>query len=1306
MGALEDLVGASPVIAGLRRRLERVLRDARAARPASVLLRGEVGTGKSLLARLIHRAGPHRDGPFVNVRCASVPSTIPPDDLFAPARGGTLYLDEVGTLPESLQVELSTLIERRTGRARARLGTDEAIHVIAGSSIDLASAVRAGRFRDDLARRLAATTVDLPPLRDRGRDVLMLAERYLARFARDYEAPLKRLARSARAALLEHQWPGNVRELVNLMERTVLVLDSPVVDAAALGLPLGPDGASAPDRLALPPASFSRAEAHRRHLEAALQQTGWNIARTAALLGLARNTVYAHIQKYELGQVSARPAAARRVRPLARPVPPADTRLRWERRSVTLLRGEVGRAHGPGAVSDAGAALEILAEKVESFGGRIEELTPSGVVAAFGLHGVDDAPRRAAHAALAVHKAIERSHADGRPLPKVRIGLHAAFMLVGRRGARVSIDADAGRTEGPGLRQLIEAAAPGHTVVSGGIVPLLRRRFELTSIDDGDGGASRLTGPERRGLDVWGTLTPLVGRRTELGALQAALARVRAGRGEAVLVVGEAGVGKSRVMWELARAPHTQDWHVLEMRCVPFARAAAEHPVAGLLRSHFGIDRTARATEARARVVAGLRALDDRLEPIMPGLCSWLEIPIEDAGWQVLDLPERRRAAIDAVTRLLMAQSAARPVLLMVEDLHWVDSETDGMLERLLAGIAEARVCVAATLRDGFASPWRRQSPVTRIELSPLPPGEAGRMLRQLVGDHPTLPAAKRLVTEAAEGNPFFLEESVRTLVETGALTGERGRYRAVGPISRIGVPPTVEELLGRRIDRLGAGDRQVLQYAAAIGGEAPLDVLAAVADTPGAPLAPAIERLVTAELLYRTRTSDGPACGFKHALIRETAYRSLADHQRPDLHQRILAALEALPHRDHSDDIERLAHHAQRAEAWDKAVGYLRQAGDRAFRRWANQEAEERFTQALAALEHWPAGRPRVELGIDLRLSLRDPLWTLGKMDEMRRRLDEARTLAESIGDARRLGWVLCHLARLDWATAEHPGALANGQRALGIAAEIGDGALAIETRFYVAVVALAMGDARRAGAMLRENLVALEDPKSVLPRRFRVQGPVLHRVYLSRCLAEIGDFSEAVAAAEMAWRLADVNGNPFSRVGARFALGNAYLRQGRPADAIAPLENARALSAEFELENWRPAVLSTLGAAYVAAGRVDEGRRLIEDVVRYSEASHILSGHSMWLVYLSEALLREGRFDEAQAEGLRARQLARARGERGFEAWAMRLLGAVAEATGEARAASEWYRQALDIAVALEMRPLAEHCRVERAGSSGDLR
>lgn len=1288
MEALEDLVGTSPAIGALRRKLGRLARVGPGGeRPPAMLIHGETGTGKGLVARLIHRSGPRPDGPFVSMNCAAIPPALFEGELsglLQAAHGGTLYLDEVGLLPESVQARIMAAVN------------SGAVSVIGGTPTGLARSVRGRRFREDLYRRLAATTLVLPPLRERGRDTLALAERFLDRLSRDHGVPPKRLHRSARAALLEHDWPGNVRELINVLERAVLGSDALVLTADALGLP-------AHRRASTPSAPVSRSAAIRQHLELALERTGWNIARTAALLGVARNTVYAQIEKYGLGSIAPPSATPRRIRSLERPAPPPDDRLRWERRSLALLAARV--ESGSGSVAETSAALETLVEKVESFGARVEELTPTRVVAAFGLDGVEDALRRAAHAALAIHNAIERSPRDGKPRPRVEVGLHTALMLVGRRGPRIVIDADSGRAERLVFDRLLGSGPPGETLVSAAAAPLLERRFELAPLADGRGEMFRLRGPERRGLELWGAHTPFVGRRAEMAELQAALSRARGGRGEIVLIGGEAGVGKSRLLWELTRCDAISDWVVLEMRCVPFGRAAAEHPVGSLLRAHFGIERLADAEAARHRVASGLRALDERLESAMPGLCSWLEIPVADAGWQVLEPAERRRAAVAAVTRLMRSQSAARPVLLVVEDLHWADSETGSVLEDLVANLTDARMLVAATRRPGAPHGWESSRATRRLDLHPLPPAEAGRMLRKLVGDDPTLPSTKRLVTEAAEGNPFFLEESVRTLVETGALTGERGRYRAVAPLTRFAVPATVEELLAHRIDRLAPADRRLLQCAAAIGREARLDVLAAVDDEPVAPLPVRVGRLVAAELVREARTADGAVCVFKHALTRETAYASLPDHEKPDLHRRIFAALEALPRREQTDEIERLAHHAFRAGVWDKAVDYLRQAGERAFRRWANGEAEERFSQALAALAHWPDGRARAELGIDLRLSLRDPLWVLGRMDEMRRCLDEARDLAERIGDSRRLGWACCHLARLDWAVAQHPGALANGERGLALAAAIGDPPLAIETRFYVAVVVQAMGECRRAAAMIRENLRALEgDRGNGLPRRFRVQGPVLHRIYLSRCLAELGEFAEAVACAETAAALAEVNGNPFSRVGAQFSLGNAFLREGRPVRAIPLLEAAMALSVEYELQNWRPAVMATLGAAYVATGRPAEGRRVIEEAIRHAEAARILSGHSMWVVYLGVALLGAGRLAEARAQALRARDLARLRGERGFEAWASRLLAEIAARAGERAAALESYREAMAMALALDMRPLAGRCLVEISRVLGD--
>jgi tetratricopeptide (TPR) repeat protein len=1296
MDAQGELVGTSSAMGALRRRLSRVLAG---APPPAVLLRGEAGTGKSLIAHLLHREGPRRAGPFLRIDCGNIPPATSAAGLFAPAAGGTLYLEHVGLLPADLQAAVLGMV---TGAEK-----DADALIVAGDTGELEPAVRERRFREDLFQRLAAVTVEVPPLRARGRDALALADWLLARTARDYRISPKRLDRGARAALLEHDWPGNGRELANAIERGVLFSEGPLVTADALGLRLAPRGpAEAAAGAARGSSGLTRDDAVRAQLAAALERTGWNISRAAALLGLARNTVYAHIRKFGLRGGAAPPPRARRAPSPERPAATADARIRWERRGLTLLRADVHPAVEPRSTLRASAALEIAVEKVESFGGRVEELTPSRVVAAFGLDGVEDGPRRAAHAALAIGHALAAAR-GGRAM-SVAIGVHAALMRVGRHRARIAIDAEAAAAERVVLDELLGVAAPGGIALSAPAAALLRARFEVEPLG-GAGRVYRLGGAARDRREPEHLRTPFVGRRDELAALAARLRRARDGAGGLVTLVGPAGVGKSRLLWELGRHDGAAAWQVLDMRCVPFARASAEHPVTGLLRAMLQIDARAEKAESRARVMAGLRALREDMAADVPAIGSWLDIPSEDAGWQVLEPADRRRAAVTAITRLLVAQSAVRPVLLRVDDLQWADSETEAVLEDLVAAVPGARLLVVASLRAGHAHPWAQAGgPGAGVvmALEPLAPVDVTRLLNRLIGDDPSLPPAKRLVTAAAEGNPFFLEESVRALVETGALAGERGRYRAVAPVDSLGVPATVQQLLAGRIARLDAAGRALVQCAAALGREPSIALLAAALGETPERLVAGVARLVAAELLVDTRAADGPACGFKHPLTREVAYASLPDAARPALHRRILAALEVAPHREDPDHVERLAYHAFRAEAWDKAVEHLRAAGERAFRRWSNREAEERFTQALGALERWPESRAKAEAGIDVRLSLRDPLWVLGRMDEMRERLDEARALAEGLGDAMRLGWTCCHLARLDWASADHARALASGERALAIATERGDAALAIETRFYVAAVRLAMGEAARAAAMLRENLEALEGGRVGLPRRFRVQGPLLHRGYLSRCLAELGEFPEAVTCVETAVALADSLGNPFSRVTARFGLGNALLRQGRAEDAVAPLEVGVALCREFGLENWRPAVTATLGAAYGAVGRLEESRRLVEAAVAYAEADHILSSHTMWVVYLGESRLRDGRRHEALATARSAFALARERGERGFEAWAIRLLAEIEEERGDLDAAAAWYRQALAMALDLGMRPLADRCRAEMTRSRGGRR
>src|SRR3990170_1278616 len=329
MKPLTDLIGESPGIAAVRAGIARLLeRQHDVRRLPPVLIEGETGTGKGLLARMIHRAGPRADGPFVDVNCAAIPETLLEAEMFGYERGaftdarrakpglfqtahrGTIFLDEVGLLPEALQSKLLKVLEERSVR---RLGStrDEPVDVwvLTATNEDLRRAIRERRFREDLYHRLAVLTLSLPPLRERGEDVVQLADHFLTRACADYGVAPKGLAADARAALLAYPWPGNVRELANLMERIALLAPELEVGAATLGLPVVPSAARAPAAplAAEPEAASSLEDAVRERVAEALRQTGWNISRTAARLGISRNTLRARIAKYGLAEEGAPP---------------------------------------------------------------------------------------------------------------------------------------------------------------------------------------------------------------------------------------------------------------------------------------------------------------------------------------------------------------------------------------------------------------------------------------------------------------------------------------------------------------------------------------------------------------------------------------------------------------------------------------------------------------------------------------------------------------------------------------------------------------------------------------------------------------------------------------------------------------------------------------------------------------------------------------------------------------------------------------------------------------------------------------
>ena len=502
-------------------------------------------------------------------------------------------------------------------------------------------------------------------------------------------------------------------------------------------------------------------------------------------------------------------------------------------------------------------------------------------------------------------------------------------------------------------------------------------------------------------------LSPFVGRQAELETLRQALTRAGAGQGQVVALLGEPGVGKSRLVYEFLHAHHTQGWLRLESSSVSYGKATAYLPVCDLLKAYCHIEDRDDLRTVRAKITGQILTLDDALQDTVPAVLALFEALPADSPFLSLDPLQRRRRTLEALKRVLLRESQIQPLLLVFEDLHWIDSETQAVLDSLVESLPTARLLLLVNYRPEYQHGWGSKTFYTQLRLDPLPEASAEAFLQALLGDDggaqhtAPLQALHQMLIARTQGNPFFLEESVRTLVETGVLVGEHGAYRLAKSLDTLQVPATVQALLAARIDRLPPEDKRLLQTAAVIGTEVPWPLLQAIADTPDEALYRSLAHLQAAEFLYETSLFPERAYTFKHALTHEVASGSLLQERRRALHARIVEALEALVGDRRNDQVERLAQHALRGEVWDKALAYGRQAGDKAQARSAYREAVTLYEQALVARDALPDSRAATEQAIDLRLGLRTVLTALGEPPgRMLDHLHHAETLAMALGD------------------------------------------------------------------------------------------------------------------------------------------------------------------------------------------------------------------------------------------------------------------------------------------------------------------
>jgi class 3 adenylate cyclase/tetratricopeptide (TPR) repeat protein len=988
--------------------------------------------------------------------------------------------------------------------------------------------------------------------------------------------------------------------------------------------------------------------------------------------------------------------------------------LEGERKQVTVLFADLKGSMELLADRDPEEArkildpvLERMMEAVHRYEGTVNQVMGDGIMALFGAPlAHEDHAVRACYAALRMQTSVQR-YAEGvrrehGVTMRIRVGLNSGEVVVRTIGSDLRMDYSAvGQTTHLAAR-MEQLADPGSILLTSGTlapaegfvrvtplgpmalkgVPVPVDVFELVGVSEV---RSRLQAAAVRGLSRF------VGRDAEIDQLRRALVQAHQGRGQVVAVVGEPGVGKSRLAFELTHSHRVDGWLVLESGSVSYGKATSYLPVIDLLKGYFRIGDRDTYRDIREKVTGKILTLDRELEPILPALLNLLDMPIEDPEWSTLDPSQRRQRTQDAVKRLLMREAEVQPLVVVFEDLHWVDSGTQALLDSLVESLPTARVLLLVSYRPEYSHSWSRKTYYLQLRLDTLPPESADELLDGLLGLDASLQSLKTRLAGSTGGNPLFLEESVRTLVEQNALAGERGAYRLTQAIDTLQVPTTVQSILAARIDRLRPEEKRLLETAAVIGKDFAYTLLQVVTGEPDQALRPRLEHLQAAEFLYETRLFPDLEYTFKHALTHDVTYGSLLHERRRALHARVIAAIEHLHGDRLAEHVERLAHHAFRSEDWGQAVHVGRQAGTKALTRSANREATGYFKQALEALTRLPDGPLTKELAVDLRLDLYQSLMPLDELRPLLQYLRQAETLAVALDDQERLGWArlyICHLLLLiDDARA----AVRLGHDVVGIAETVGNRGIEADAYLWLGCGYYALGQHRRAVELLRKGETARRTYEGS-------RGVVALSHYVVMFLAELGEFAEAEAAAEITTESALTRSDrPFNLSNACWQIASFWCLKGDLDRARSLAERAIDLSRRWSFTRSLGNQLSLLWHILALSGHASQAVDVLEQGMRQADAF----GH-MWLRcqrlhYLAEGYLLAGRPDEAKRTADQALELAREREERGFEAWALRLQAEItATATPIGEVAEIRYREAMALATELEMRPLVAHCHL----------
>lgn len=947
--------------------------------------------------------------------------------------------------------------------------------------------------------------------------------------------------------------------------------------------------------------------------------------------------------------------------------------------------------------------INALKQSAHRYGGMINRVDGDGMMVIFGAPiAYEDHAVRACYAALDMLKAVKSEYETTRI--GVRIGIHSGEVLMKPFYNDFSVDYEA---LGPTVylaHRMEVLATPNTAIVSRETYRLAQKHIKAL-----DAGPTQIKGLDQtvHVFQLQGRINhhgeqaptleqnPFVARSSEMTLLNDALQEACQHHGNCLAISAEPGVGKTRLVQQFISQIDREYVQIIESGCDSHNRNSAYLPFTNVLRYWLNVLDTDKQIDIAQKLRDRVARMSNELAEHLSAFHFLLELPIQNQAWNMLEPAQKRQQTHKAIHALLEFLARHKPLVLVLEDLHWIDVESQLLLEEMMAFVQQNAILLIVTFRLEYHAEWLHGA-MRRLELKPFSDSEALEYLQSTLGHHASMQPVRNEIIKRCEGIPLYMEEMIRHLLDSNLIWGEQGHFQSSLDTLPASLPVTIHSVISTRIDRRSKMAKSILQAASVTGPRFSATLLDYVTDMPQQYARHAIEELVQAGLIVASGEPMNEEFQFKHALIHQVTYDAIPRDRKRLIHASLVNAIESLYRERLEEHIYRLADHAYQGQYWHKAVEYYLKSCYHAIGRSSHHQAVLLLDRGLEALRHLPLNQDTLGQRIDFLAVGMNALIPLGEQDRLVRDLKEAEKLCAAVGDPKRTCPILCQLANALWMVGKHQEALQTASKAVELATELNHRPLEIASSYNLAMVYHALGRYHDTIAIEEQIITALAGDLET--KRFGWTGlpSVFARTFMGNSLVELGDMTAAEQVILRGVHVADQARDPYSQAMIYDTWGYFLNANERFAEARSFLDTALTICEEYAVPTMIPAVSAKLGEALIGCGELALAARVLEQAAQPS--CYRKGGRYTWF-YLFKALTRlylaQNELEQAQGVAQRAYTLTQETGEAGHHGWSILMLANVYGQSGNSDHTQvlHLYDQALDIAQRLGMHFLGFH-------------